>query len=191
VIKQTITYTDYHDQEQTEDFYFNLTKLEVLEMEIDFEGGLTAYIEKLTQTTAGAEAYHLFKDILLKSYGVKAADGKTFQKSEEIRRQFEESPAMAELIFSFLQNGVDAAAFVRGLLPTKMIEEAEAEAAKNPQGAAAQVVAGTVEPNSMVAVSPEPVAPTEEISDEELLKMDPQKMTHSQLQRAFMLKAQQ
>lgn len=130
MIKQTITYTDYNDKEQSEDFYFNLNKLEVMEMEISFEGGLQAHIERLTQTTAGVDAYYMFKDIILASYGTKSLDGRTFIKNDELKASFEQSPALAELIFGFLQDGQDAAAFIKGVLPAKLVAEAEADAAK-------------------------------------------------------------
>lgn len=138
MIKKPITYEDYHGNTITEDFYFNLTKLEMMEMEIDFEGGLSAHIERLTQTTAGAEAYHLFKDIVLKAYGEKSDDGKLFVKIDDngapLSRKFEMSPALAELIFSFLKNGNEAADFVRGVLPAKLVAEAEQEAKTEESG---------------------------------------------------------
>ncbi len=131
MIKQTITYENYDGQSVTEDFYFNLNKLEVMEMEISFEGGLKNHIERLTKAESGPEAYFLFKDIILSSYGRKYENGKGFEKSDELKKKFEESPALGELIFGFLQDGNDAAAFTRGILPAKMIAEAEKEAAKN------------------------------------------------------------
>ena len=34
MLKKTITYTDYNGSERTEDFYFNLSKAEIMEMEL-------------------------------------------------------------------------------------------------------------------------------------------------------------
>lgn len=132
MIKQTITYDTFDDppKEVTEDFYFNLNKLEIMEMEIAFEGGLEAHIKKLTKTEDGPDAYFLFKDIILKSYGKKADDGRGFEKSIELMKQFEESPALGELIFGFLKDGNDAATFVKGILPARLVAEVEKEAAK-------------------------------------------------------------
>ena len=42
-----ITYTDFNDVERTENFYFNLTKAELLEMELLSDGGMEATIEKI------------------------------------------------------------------------------------------------------------------------------------------------
>ena len=40
MLKKTINYTDYNGNERTEDFYFNLTEAEILEMEMSKTGGL-------------------------------------------------------------------------------------------------------------------------------------------------------
>lgn len=130
MIKQTIKYDDYNGEEQNEEFYFNLTKLEIMEMELKFEGGLEGHIKKLMETENGVDAYYLFKDLVLSSYGKKSDDGKRFIKSEEFRTDFESSPALGELIFGFMSEATSAATFVTGLLPSKMVAEVEAEAKK-------------------------------------------------------------
>lgn len=176
MITQTIKYEDYDGNEVTEDFYFNLTKLEVMEMEIRHEGGLSNYIEKLTKTTAGVEAYDLFKTIILSSCGKKSDDGRRFLKSPEITADFEQSPALGELIFGFLEDGNSAAEFIRGLLPAKLVKDVEEEARRN----------GTTITELPTAA---PVTVDEEPTDEELLKMKPQEMSTEQLRRAFELKS--
>ena len=47
MLKKTITYTDYDGNERTEDFFFNLSKAEVLEMEMGVNGGMTKLIQRL------------------------------------------------------------------------------------------------------------------------------------------------
>ena len=47
MLKKTITYTDYNGMERTEDFYFNLSKAELMEMEMSTTGGMEAYVEKI------------------------------------------------------------------------------------------------------------------------------------------------
>ena len=86
MLKKSITYDDYNGESQTEDFYFNFTKLELLELDVKFEGGLEGHIKKLTSTESGKDAYFLFKDVVLSAYGVKSADGKHFEKSQALRR---------------------------------------------------------------------------------------------------------
>lgn len=127
MIKKTITFEDFNGNPQTEDYYFNLSKLEIVEMELKFPEGLEGYIQKITETESGVEAYKLFKEIILSSYGVKSQDGKRFEKSEELRLSFEQSPALAELIFEFLSNADAGAEFVKGILPAALVAEAQKE----------------------------------------------------------------
>lgn len=134
MLKKTITYDDYNDESRTEDFYFNFTKLELIELDVKFDGGLEGHISKLMQTQSGKDAYYLFKDIVLSAYGVKSADGKHFEKSPELRAQFESSPALAEMILEFLSNPQAGAQFIEACLPSKLVAEAKALAEKtNPQ----------------------------------------------------------
>ena len=46
MLKKTVTYTDYNGSERTEDFYFNLTKAEIMEMELSTSGGLAEMLRR-------------------------------------------------------------------------------------------------------------------------------------------------
>ncbi len=46
MLKKTITFTDYNGSERTEDFYFNLTKAELVELESSIHGG---YLETMAR----------------------------------------------------------------------------------------------------------------------------------------------
>ena len=45
MLKKTIKYNDYNGVERNEDFYFNLSQAELMEMEMSTTGGLTETIE--------------------------------------------------------------------------------------------------------------------------------------------------
>ena len=47
MIKKTITYTDYNGLERTEDFWFNITEAEALEMEMSTTGGYGDMIRRV------------------------------------------------------------------------------------------------------------------------------------------------
>ena len=49
MLKKTITYTDYNGVESTEDFYFNLNRAEITQMELSVDGGYSALIDRLTK----------------------------------------------------------------------------------------------------------------------------------------------
>ena len=46
MLKKTITYTDYDGNERTEDFYFNISKAELTELQFSVKGGLKNILEK-------------------------------------------------------------------------------------------------------------------------------------------------
>ena len=127
MIKKFITYVDYNDQKVTEPFYFNMTKLELLEWDLAVDGGLEGLMKQLSETSDARKAYGIFKDILLKAYGEKSEDGKQFRKSPEIQSNLEASPALGELIIEFLENPELSAKFIEGILPSAWLKEASAK----------------------------------------------------------------
>ena len=46
---KTIEYTDYNGGKRKEDFRFNLSEAEVLEMQLSFNGGLDTLINRIIQ----------------------------------------------------------------------------------------------------------------------------------------------
>ena len=90
MLKKTISYTDYDGNQRTEDFYFNLSKAEITEMELSMEGGMRAYIKRIIAAKSQLELVKLFKDVVLKSYGKKSADGRLFMKNVEPEPGYED-----------------------------------------------------------------------------------------------------
>ncbi len=86
-------------------------------------GGLENTVKRLTQTENTKEAYELFKDLILASYGEKSEDGKRFVKTKELTESFEQSPALSELIIEFLTTPELGAAFIEATLPAKLVKE--------------------------------------------------------------------
>lgn len=117
MLKKTIEYTDYNGTVRKEDFYFNLTKAEVTEMELSKNGGLSEHINRIVASKDSPEIINLFKEIIAKSYGVKSLDGKRFIKSEEILDEFIQTEAYSELFMELAFDAEKAAAFVNGITP--------------------------------------------------------------------------
>ena len=126
--KKTITYTDYNGVERTEDFYFHLSKAELAEMELSKVGGFNEYIQRIIQADDREEIVKNFKDIILKSYGVKDETGKRFVKSEELATEFSQTEAYSELFMELLLNTDSAIAFINNVVPKEVKEKAELEA---------------------------------------------------------------
>lgn len=117
MIKKTITYVDFDGHERTEDFYFNLTKAELAELELSTEGGLQKRIEGLIQSQNGGEIIKLFKEIINMAYGVKSPDGRKFQKGPEILADFTQTEAYSTLFMELATNADAASAFINGIVP--------------------------------------------------------------------------
>jgi len=125
MLKKTITYTDYNGVERTEDFYFNLSKAEIAEMELSTEGGFAEMIQRIVNAKDAAAIVDIFKKMILKAYGIKSDDGKRFMKSKEISEAFSQTEAYSQLFIELSTNADAGAAFVKGIMPADMVAAAE------------------------------------------------------------------
>jgi hypothetical protein len=124
MIKKTITYTDYNGSERKEDFYFNLTKAELMEMEMSTNGGLAEMIQRIVAAQDAPAIIKIFKDLVLKAYGQKSPDGKRFIKSKEISDEFSQTEAYSQLFIELATDAEAAANFVNGVVPSGLAEQA-------------------------------------------------------------------
>lgn len=123
MLKKKITYTDYNGNERIEDFYFNLTKAEIMEMEMTTSGGLAEMIQRVVNSKDAPTIVKIFKDLVLKSYGQKSLDGKRFIKNDQLREEFEQTEAYS-MIFMELATDADAASkFVNGIMPSDLADQ--------------------------------------------------------------------
>lgn len=117
MLKKTMTYTDYDGNQRTEDFYFNLSKAEVAEMQMSAAGGLDKMINRIISEQDGKRIIELFKDLVLRSYGKKSDDGKRFIKTKELSEEFSQTEAYSDLFMELATDSEAAAAFVNGIVP--------------------------------------------------------------------------
>lgn len=130
MLKKTITFTDYNGEKVTEDYYFNLSRAEVMELQLSVNGykdGFAGYLQELVNSKDVPAISQMFKKIILSAYGVKSPDGKRFIKSQEIRDSFEQTEAYSELFMELIQDGEKCKAFIEGVMPA-IPEEAKKEA---------------------------------------------------------------
>lgn len=129
MLKKTITYTDYDGLERTEEFRFNLTKAEVVDMELTTAGTFSETMKRIIAEKDIIRIAKLFKELLLKSYGVKSDDGKRFIKSQELSEAFSQTEAYSDLYIELLSNPEEAAKFFAEVAPK--MEEVSAVPAGN------------------------------------------------------------
>lgn len=118
MLKKTIKYTDYNGTERTEDFFFNLTQAELMEMEMTTTGGLAEMIQRIVAANDVPAIIKIFKELVLKAYGEKSADGKRFIKSDELRESFSQTEAYSILFMELATDADSAAKFINGIVPS-------------------------------------------------------------------------
>lgn len=121
---ETMTYTDFNGVERTETYLFNLTKAELLEMELMRKGGFTDLLERIIKAKDTPELMKEVKTLILYSYGVKSEDGRYFRKNDQIRADFENSEPYSELLLKLLSDDEAAAKFVQEVMPKEVVEAA-------------------------------------------------------------------
>lgn len=127
MLKKTITYTDYNGDERTEDFYFNLTKAEIMEMEMSVNGGMSEFMKKVATTQDAPQLIKLFKDLILRAYGERDINGKKFIKEDKDGRRladdFKQTEAYSVLFMELAFDDKKAAEFVNGIIPADMAKQ--------------------------------------------------------------------
>ena len=125
MLKKRIEYVDYDDNKRAEDFYFNLTKAEITELELSTEGGLQQMIEKIIDARDTPQIIKFFKEIILMSYGEKSADGRRFIKSKDLSEAFTQTPAYSELFMELATDEKAASEFINGIIPKDLAASAD------------------------------------------------------------------
>ena len=138
MLKKTITYTDYLGNTRTEDFYFNLSKSELSNMQMSVDGGFNVQLEKMMNSANSKEIYSTFVDIVLQAYGELSPDGRYHIKEDEngnkLYKKFKQSPAYDALMDEICQNESTIAEFCKGILPKSMQADGAAPVQQfNPQ----------------------------------------------------------
>lgn len=127
MLKKTITYTDYLGTNRTEDFYFNLSKTELSDMQMSVEGGLNVMLEKMMNAANNKDIYNTFVDVVLKAYGELSPDGRFHIKEDDeghkLYKRFKQSPAYDALMDEICKDESTIAEFCKGILPQNLQAE--------------------------------------------------------------------
>lgn len=130
MIKKTVTYEDYNGKTRTEEYLFDLSEAEIIDMEMESETSLSDQLKQLVKEEDQRGIYRFFKDLVRKSYGVKSADGRRFEKSQQLIDEFVQTRAYVKIFTSLSLNADEAAAFVKGVLPVEALNKAIDDASK-------------------------------------------------------------
>lgn len=198
MIKKDITFYNYAEptpEQVTKTFYFNYTKIEGLEIELEY-GDLEDTVRKLNETEDGKTAYKIFKEILIGAVGVKDNDNE-FNKSEAAKRAFVNSPALSVLVWEFVENPELAAPFLEAMLPPQDVAEGKAriERQKLEETLAAQKK-GPQDRQPAQLSTAAPVLDTEDVvkierTDDEILNAEITDLSNEELERLIVLRRAQ
>lgn len=126
MVVKKVTYVDLNGNNQTETCMFNLTKAELVDMDIEYgqrwsTDGLKGAIDMARDSASNGDGHMIvaiFKDLIARSYGEKSADGKRFVKSKEKTADFMSSEVYSAFFMEIVENPESAAAFVQGIVST-------------------------------------------------------------------------
>jgi hypothetical protein len=124
VLKKTITFEDFNGDTVSEDYFFHLSKAELVELEMSHEGGLSVALQRIVTAEDGKGIVTEFKNIILSAYGQRSLDGRRFIKNQNLRDEFESSEAYSTLFMELVTDTNAAVEFVNGIIPAGMSEEA-------------------------------------------------------------------
>ena len=127
MLKRTINYEDFDGNETSDIHYFNLSKPELLEMEVEYEGGMGKMLQSIVDAKNDKEIIAQFKDLVLRAYGVKSDDGKRFIKSDKLREEFSQTAAYQSLFMELAMDDKAAVEFLTAALPKGFAEEAKTD----------------------------------------------------------------
>lgn len=127
MLKKTITFKDFFGVDKKRDYYFHLSKAELMEMELGTTGGYVEMIQKIVDAQDSAKLMSVFKEFVLKSYGEISADGERFIKVDDnghrLADKFVETEAYS-ILFMELAGDADAFAdFVNGIIPADLADK--------------------------------------------------------------------
>lgn len=120
MVVKRIGYDTYDGDHVEENFYFNLTKTEAMTLQVSKEGGFEQYLRNIIDAHSGKEIMDTVRNIILLAYGEKSPDGKRLMKSDEIRRNFECSPAFDSLFTELVLDDKKMSAFINEVMPKDM-----------------------------------------------------------------------
>lgn len=125
MLKKTIKYKNFNDEWEEEDFFFHLSKAELVELEASHEDGLASAMQRIVDANDTKSIIAEFKKIIMQSYGIKSSDGKRFVKNQTIREAFESSEAYSTLFMELVTDTDAAIEFMNGIIPGDLVPEEE------------------------------------------------------------------
>lgn len=127
MIKKTVQYEDLNGNKLTDDFYFNISKSELIDMQIKDES-FQSKIQRIIDTKDDRKLQKLISELIDKSFGKRSPDGIEFLKDDDILRHFKATNAYDVLRVELATDADKLTEFVKGIMPVDLMEKAEEQA---------------------------------------------------------------
>ena len=136
MIKKTIEYHDYEGNMRKDDFYFNLTQIEMNKINSDptLPGGIEASVNRAVKNEDAGEMLRIIDLLISRSYGMKLPDGSFVKRNATglpLYEAFVNTEAYDNLLTELISGGENVVGdFLIGCLPTSAQEKVQAEVKK-------------------------------------------------------------
>lgn len=137
MLKKTITYVDFDENERTETHYFHMTRTEFYDWSLSLPEEIRLKLQKAADEAVPEaekeplteqeilQAMHNVRDLVLNSYGEKSEDGRRFIKTEKAREEFAQTEAFEQIYNELFDNPDAVTAFIAGVAPKGVAEATE------------------------------------------------------------------
>lgn len=115
MIIKSLSFEDLDGKKVTETHCFHLSKAELAELSLSYEGGFDTYLKTIVETNDRRKIMDAFKNIIQMTYGRR--EGSRFVKDKDEAKAFMQSEAFGALFLELLSSPNAAAEFVRGVVP--------------------------------------------------------------------------
>lgn len=124
MLRKVIKFTDFDGREVEEEFFFHLTKAELLKLQYTMPGGFAENLDRIGRLNPqeGNNAgliLQTFEDIVKAAFGKKLENGR-YAKRLEDWEEFVATDAYSNLLLELVGDANYAAQFVKGIMPADM-----------------------------------------------------------------------
>lgn len=122
MLKKTIEYTNFNDEEKTMEAYFHLGKADIARISAD--PTVLEDMKRATETNNTKLMLACIERLVRLAYGVRSEDGERFVKTQEVQDAFIQSAAYEEFLADLLGGtGANFSKFMTAVFPEKMMKE--------------------------------------------------------------------
>lgn len=158
---------------------FHLNKKDLLRLQVMHEDGYGAYVQQELDSRDGDRIIAAFDHLLGLTVGVRSADGRKFERSEEYKKNFLESEYGSEFWVKLVTDAEYAGWWFQNVVPKKLLEETQKQVeGLSPEERANVVELPTAPPvlepstDEDTAGTPEDTRTFDQHTREELVAMD-------------------